>query len=89
MDRLGTKIPLLIFFLGVVYFASSGFDIVDAIIRAFMLAFGVALVILVFTMLLMFFLTLQKNRSENTKNSPADERATRMTLQEKKVEMQS
>lgn len=89
MDRLGTKIPLLIFFLGVVYFTSSGFNAVDAIIRSFMLAFGVALIILMFTMLLMFFLTLQKNRSENTKPSAADEHATQMTLQEKKVEMQS
>lgn len=89
MDRLGTKIPTLIFFLGVVYFASDGFGIVDAIIRSFMLAFGVALVILLFTMLLMFFLTLQKNRSENMKLRAAEERAAQMPLTEKKVEMQS
>lgn len=89
MDRLGTKIPMLIFFLGVVYFASNGFGIVDAIVRSFMLAFGVALVILLFTLLLMFFLTLQKNRSENMKTPATDERVTKMPLPEKKVEMQS
>lgn len=89
MDRLGTKIPLLIFFLAVVYFASSGYNIMDSIIRSFMLAFGVALIILLFTMLLMFFLTLQKNRSENVKTPAADETAQNAQLQEKKVEMQS
>ncbi len=89
MDKLGTKIPMLIFFLGVVYFASNGFGIVDAIVRAFMLAFGVALVILLFTMLLMFFLTLQKNRTENMKIPAADERVAQMPMPEKKVGMQS
>lgn len=89
MEKLGTRIPLLIFFLAVVYFASSGYSAVDAIIRAFMLAFGVALVILLFTMLLMFFLTLQKNRSENAKTSAADDRVQGVQLQSKKVEMQS
>ena len=58
MDKLGIKIPMLAFFLGVVYFASDGFGVVDAIIRAFMLAFGIALIILLFTMLLMFFQSL-------------------------------
>ena len=89
MDKLGTKIPMLIFFLAVVYFASSGYDIIDAIIRSFMVAFGVALIILLFTMLLMFFLTLQKNRSENAKTPAAEEHSDTVQLQEKKVEMQS
>ena len=82
MDKLGTKIPMLIFFLGVVYFASNGFDVVDAIIRSFMVAFGVALVILLITMLLMFFYTLQKNRSENVKISAADEHGKRVAAGE-------
>jgi ABC-type Fe3+ transport system permease subunit len=87
MDKLGLKIPMLTFFLGVVYFASEGLDVVDAVIKSFILAFGIALIILVFTMLLMFFLTLQKNRSDNMKISSADERVQNMSLQEKKVEM--
>ncbi len=89
MDKLGTKIPMLIFFLGVVYFASSGYGVMDAIIRAFMVAFGVAIVILLFTMLLMFFLTLQKNRSETAKIAAAEEHIQTVQLQDKKVEMQS
>ncbi len=89
MDKLGIKIPMLAFFLGVVYFASDGFGVVDAIIRAFMLAFGIALIILLFTMLLMFFLTLQKNRSETEKTPAADQRSQTGQLQSKKVEMQS
>ena len=89
MDKLGTKLPMLIFFLGVVYFASSGYGLVDAIIRSFMVAFGVAIIILLFTMLLMFFLTLQKNRSETVKIAAADEHAKSVQLQDKKVEMQS
>ncbi len=89
MDKLGIKIPMLIFFLGVVYFASNGFDVVDAIVRSFMLAFGVAIIILVLTMLFMFFLTLQKNRSETMKVSAADERVQNAPLQEKKVGMQA
>lgn len=87
MDKLGTRIPMLIFFLAVIYFASNGYDAVDAIIRSFMLAFGVAIIILLFTMVLMFFLTLQKNRSENVK-IPADDRPQGVSLQDKKVEMQ-
>lgn len=89
MDKLGIKIPMLAFFLGVVYFASDGFGVVDAIIRAFMLAFGIAMIILLFTMLLMFFLTLQKNRSETEKTPAADQRSQTGQLQSKKVEMQS
>ena len=89
MDKLGTKIPTLVFFLGVVYFASDGYGVVDAIVRAFMVAFGVALIILLFTMLLMFFLTLQKNRSETVKIPAADQHAQTVQLQSKKVEMQS
>ncbi len=89
MDKLGTRIPMLIFFLGVVYFVSNGFDVVDAVIRAFMLAFGVALIILVLTMLLMFFLTLEKNRSEIMKVSAAEEHGQNVSLHEKKVEMQA
>jgi len=65
MEKLAIKIPMLSFFLGVIYFASNGFDIVDAVIRSFMMAFGIALIMLVLTMVIMFFLTLQKNRSEH------------------------
>lgn len=65
MEKLGLKIPSLAFFLGVVYFMSKGFDAMDAVIRSFMLAFGVAIIILVLTLVLMFFLTLQKNRSDD------------------------
>ncbi len=78
MHRLGTKIPMLIFFLGVVYFASSGFDVVDATIRSFMAAFGVARIILFVSMLLMFFYTLQKNLSETVKISAVDDHGKRV-----------
>ncbi|MCL4510602.1 MAG: hypothetical protein M1470_05975 [Bacteroidetes bacterium] len=81
MEKLAIKIPLLVFFLGVVYFASKGFDIMDTVMRAFMLAFGVALIVLVLTMVLMFFLTLQKSRAEDSKNPGGKESG-------KKVEMQ-
>ncbi len=68
MEKLGLKIPLLVFFLAVVYFTSEGLDPVDSIIRSFMLAFGVALIILMLTLVLMFFLTLQKNRSDDSQH---------------------
>lgn len=67
MEKLAVKVPLLIFFLGVIYFASNGFDVIDALIRSFMLAFGIALVILALMLVFMFLLTLQKNRSEDRK----------------------
>jgi hypothetical protein len=64
MEKLAIKIPMLSFFLAVVYFASKGFDVMDAVIRAFMLAFGVALIMLVLTMVIIFFLTLQTNKAK-------------------------
>ncbi len=88
MDKIGTKIPMLVFFLGVVFFASNGMNALDAIIRAFILAFGVALVILLITILLTFFLTLQENRSEALKLSAVDNRVAGMSMQDKKAEVQ-
>jgi len=67
MEKLGMKIPLLLFFLGIVYFVSEGTDVMDAVIRAFIFAFGVALIILVVTLLLVFFNTLNSNRGESSK----------------------
>lgn len=81
MEKLAIKIPLLAFFLGVVYFGSNGDDIMGALTRAFMIAFGVAIIILVLTTILLFFLTLQKNRAEGHANPVGNEKG-------KKVEMQ-
>ncbi len=72
---------MLIFFLGVIYFSSDGSDVVDALIRSFMLAFGIALLILMLMLVLMFFLTLQKNKSVDRKPLGGEGA-------EKKVEMQ-
>ena len=73
MEKLALRIPLLIFFLAIVYYMSIGFDATDAVIRSFMLAFGVALIILMLTLVLMFFLTLQKNRPDDLQ-APSPER---------------
>ncbi len=72
MEKLALKIPMLIFFLAVVYYMSVGFGAVDAVVRSFMLAFGVALIILVFTLVLMFFLTLQTNRLDDSQSTAHD-----------------
>ncbi|MGO9481620.1 MAG: hypothetical protein ACLP05_07560 [Candidatus Kryptoniota bacterium] len=89
MDKLGIKIPVLAFFLAIVYFASDGFNVIDAVIRSFMLAFGIALIILVLTMVLIFFLTLQKNRYDNREILRAKEPDLAGHAREKKAEMQT
>ena len=81
MERLAMKIPMMIFFLSVIYFASNGFEIVDAIVKSFLIAFGAALVILLISMMLMFFLTLRESRMENIKTLGVKDAG-------KKVEMQ-
>jgi len=95
MEKLAIKIPVLIFFLAVIYFASTGFDAVDAIVRAFLIGFSSALIILILTMILMFFLTLRESKSESVKTLGV--KSERMPLadagqngypREKKVEMQ-
>jgi hypothetical protein len=82
MEKLAIKIPVLIFFLAVIYFASTGFETVDAIVRAFLIAFGMALIILILTMILMFFLTLREGKSESVKTLGVKDAG-------KKVEMQA
>ncbi len=82
MEKLALKIPVLIFFLSVIYFASTGFEIIDAIIKSFLIAFGVALIILLLTMMLMFFLTLRENKPGNVKTLGVKDAG-------KKVEMQA
>jgi len=81
MDKLAMKIPALIFFLAVVYFLSSGFEVIDAIVRSFLIAFGAALIILVLTMMLMFFLTLRNGRSESAKTLGVNETGKKVGMQ--------
>jgi hypothetical protein len=82
MEKLATKIPALIFFLAVIYFLSNGFEVIDAIVRSFLVAFGAALIILTLTMILMFFLTLREGKSESVKTLGVKDPG-------KKVEMQA
>lgn len=58
------KIPLLIFFLGIVYFDSEGFDAMNAIVKSFLVSFGVALSLLILAFIFSFVLTLQRNREQ-------------------------
>ncbi|MFZ1082040.1 MAG: hypothetical protein WAO19_08950 [Candidatus Kryptoniota bacterium] len=89
MEKLAIKVPTLAFFLAIVYFASNGFDVIDAVIRSFMLAFGIALIMLVLTMVLIFFLTLQKNRYDNREILHGKGSDLSGSMREKKAEMQS
>ncbi|MGC8594344.1 MAG: hypothetical protein ACP5US_03895 [Candidatus Kryptoniota bacterium] len=58
------KIPLLIFFLGIVYFDSEGFDAMNAIVKSFLVSFGVAISLLILAFTFTFVLTLQRNREQ-------------------------
>ncbi|HUI29770.1 MAG TPA: hypothetical protein VLX91_06100 [Candidatus Acidoferrales bacterium] len=82
MEKLAIKIPTLIFFLAVIYFVSNGSDAIDSIVRSFLIAFGTALIILILTMMLVFFLTIREGRHENIKTLGVKDTG-------KKVEMQA
>jgi Ni,Fe-hydrogenase I cytochrome b subunit len=79
---------MLAFFLAIVYFVPDGFNVIDALIRSFMFAFGIALIMLVLTMV-PIFLTLQKNRCNNREIIHGKEPDLVGPLREKEAEMQS
>jgi len=87
MEKLAIKVPMLAFFLAIVYFESLGFGTMDAVIRSFMLAFGIGLIILVLTMVVIFFLTLQKNRYDNREFLRVNEPELARSIREKKAEV--
>ncbi len=58
------KIPLLIFFLGIVFFDSEGVDVMNAIVKSFLISFGVALSLLILAFTISFVITLQRNREQ-------------------------
>jgi|GEM_PF-4107079 hypothetical protein len=58
------KIPLLIFFLGIVFFDSEGVDVMNAIVKSFLVSFGVALSLLILAFTISFVITLQRNREQ-------------------------
>jgi len=89
MEKLAIKVPTLAFFLAIVYFESVGFGAIDAVVRSFMLAFGIALIMLVLTMVVMFFLTLQKNRYDNREILHGAEPELARSAREKKAEVQA
>jgi len=78
---------MLAFFLAIVYFESVGFGAIDAVIRSFMLAFGIALIMLVLTMVVLFFLTLQRNRYDNREFLHGGEPELARSIREKKAEV--
>lgn len=78
---------MLVFFLGIIYYTSKGLDVMDSIIKAFMLGIGVALVMLIIPMALMFVVTLQRGHSEVTKASAGSESVQNGSFHEKKVEV--
>lgn len=82
MEESAIKIPVLIFFLAAIYFALTGFKLVDAIVRAFLTGFSTVPIILILTLLFMFFLTLCESRSESVKTPGVKDAG-------KKVEMQA
>ncbi len=81
MEKLAIKIPVLIFFLAVVYFASTGIQTIDAIVRSFLVGFGAALIMLILTMILMFFLSLREGRSESAKNPGVKDAGKKVEVQ--------
>ncbi len=88
MEKIGIKIPMLAFFLGVVYYTSRGFGVTDAIVRSFMFGIGIALIMLIYPLALMFVMTLQRNHFERPKASIANDKGPNVPLREKKVEAQ-
>jgi len=81
MEKLAIKIPVLIFFVSVVFFESDGFGAIDAIVRSFLIAFGAGLIILILTMMLMFFLTLREGRSESVRSLGVKDAGKKMEMQ--------